>query len=543
MADLAYATFGSIPNLTGGTLTMIRGVKPSRCLLRRMPADLTVWTVNTLTLHYGSLAPSRVGTGPLGSTSVVTLPNCAVVETRNRHWHARDGWRQDIVVCDRRWKWRYVRVDGVYNERTPGFAVQDKNKKTIKQLMEICLDALGETSYVTDDVPVDVYPPAIWNRARADLELQWLCDLVGMVVCYDTLTNTIKIKKLNDTTGSSLPSETFAASPAQRYKPSVMPAHLRVQGNPTIIQSELTLEAVGLDVDGSIVPIDDLTYKPAGGWEGEWPTIFDGVDAANRDLALATVFRWYRPASGWEGDGVTITDATQLELLEYSAEGGEDEDGYYRPIPPLIKGVHYELGDLNSNSASSVIYAGDFKVRPEKCLVEFSYPVFKLTDATAIAQPELTGILAYRVRKSGPSGTESSDGGYAVYQRNKDVSSATTTTDYRVLCHPELTKVKIVDEIYSSAGDNSTALNAEADSYLDRVEATYDFEYCDERVYVGIWPQATDGAIAQVQWWWGHGRPALTRIGRFTEFDPYTLHHQQRRMQERVAQMAERFSL
>ena len=292
-------------------MTISRGIQPGKCLLRKVPVDLLTFSYGNLILHYDSTS--------------VTLYNCAVAEVRNRHQIMREGWLQDVILLDRRWKWKYCRIDGVYNERTPGYGVQPNNQRTIKQLIQLCLDALGEAGYDISACPTDVYPPVVWNAARADLELQWLCELIGMTVCFNTYTDTVYIKNLNDLYGADLPAIKYT-TPVQRYKPSVIPAFLRVQGNPTIVQSTLALEAVGLDVDGSIVPIDDLSYKPAYGWEGEWPTLFEGVDADNRDLAFRSVFRWYRPTSGWDGDGVTINDASQLELLPYCAEGGDDED-------------------------------------------------------------------------------------------------------------------------------------------------------------------------------------------------------------------------
>lgn len=525
MADQGIATFSGMAAVVlscDGTLS--RGVRPSVFRLKIIPPVAFDRPNGTLTLTYP------------GTT--ITLPNCAVVGKHFRPFYGRDKYRWVVALQDRRWKWRYPRIDGVYNERAPNGTIQTGNKKNIKQLMELCLVALGETGYTTSAVPADVYPPVVWNRARADLELQWLCDLVGMVVCYKVSTDKVTIQKLNDTSGAAMPAGGVSVTPQQSFKPAVAPDTLRIQGDPTIIQAKLPLEPVGLEDDGRILAIANLSYKPAAGWEEQWHNHFADVAIGMRHYAFQTVWRWFRPkapTTGWEGDGTTIDDYSQIELLPYMAESDIDPDGVYRRLPPVVTGSFWPQCDHAINTSNTTVYAGTFAVRPELGVVEFEYPVVKIA-AGAIAEPELYLWTAYRVRKT------DSDG-YAVYTKDKAVTKGSIDTEPRVLPHPELTKVKIIDAWYGDgAADNLAGIDAEAESYLDMVEATYDFAAADERFYNGLVKHDLDGAIAQVRWKCGGG-PALTRIGRMTEFDIYSQHQQQRRAMERLAQMAERQSL
>jgi hypothetical protein len=48
------------------------------------------------------------------------------------------------------------------------------------------------------------------------------------------------------------------------------------------------------DADAYAWPIDELSYKPANGWENEDPESFMGVDAKYRDLARATIWKTFR---------------------------------------------------------------------------------------------------------------------------------------------------------------------------------------------------------------------------------------------------------
>jgi hypothetical protein len=48
-------------------------------------------------------------------------------------------------------------------------------------------------------------------------------------------------------------------------------------GGPLTFVTAVRLDAVGEDIDGSIVPIDDLSYTPVGGWGKSTPPYFWNV--------------------------------------------------------------------------------------------------------------------------------------------------------------------------------------------------------------------------------------------------------------------------
>jgi hypothetical protein len=292
---------------------------------------------------------------------------------------------------------------------------------------------------------------------------------------------------------------------------------------------------VGRDSDGSIVDgIDTLAYSTS--WANEWNTIFDGVSEMDRHHAFDTIYRWYAPDGGWDGDGVAIDSYQQLELLETLAECGENSELGLAPHAPQVTGVFWPYCDKQHNTASSAIYTGKFRVLKDLGIIEFAYPVIKWDNGLP-APADLNITIAYRVRKP-------DEDGYSCYTKDKEVSAHQLDNGYRILHHPELTKVKIVDSAFGAgASDNETALDAEADVYLDRTEANYDFTESRDIVYNSIRTINPDGAISQVRWWCGNGRVAMTRAGRNTEFDIYTANVQQRRAQERLAQMAERSCL
>ncbi len=510
--------YGDLANL-GGRFTFTRGRKPSICQLTVVGNTFNLdRRGETLQLFYGS--------------QQMNFPDAQIVGYHSRPRDTRNPPLWIVNIADRRWKWRYPRIDGVYNERIFGNR-RSLNEKNARQLVDLCLDALGETGYDTSVVSTAVYPPVVWNRARADLELEWLCDLLGLEIVLKQSDNKVKIVKLNDTAGQDLPVLPLLSEDRFGLRSGVIPQNLRVQGDPTIIQSTLTLSAVGLETNGAIEGINSLSYTPGGGWTNEWYETFPNVSSANRHLAFLSVGRWWRPSSGWDGDGVTINNVNQLELLPWSAESVADDNGNLRPLPPRVTGVFWPQTDDFLNTGSGTPYAGDFRIIPEMGIVEFAHPVW----ASSAGPPSGIALTcAYRVRKPNHDG-------YSVYTRDKAVSKSNETTSHRVLCHPELTKVKIVDGIYGGATDNLTALNAEADAYLNGIEATYDYDYSRDAIYATWLKKDLDGALSQIEWWATEHLPAQTRIGRFSEFDLKTQQRSQERALRKLGQMAERMSL
>lgn len=525
MADQGLCKFqGNI--LLGGRMTFSRGIRPSRGKLYMLPEHTFDRKVGLLEFTFPS-------------TGTIRFPDSAVLTNTFRpHMRNRDGWRWSIQVVDRRWKWKYPTIDGVYNEY--GTAPR-RDSKNIKELITLCLEALGEFGYDTAAVPETVYPPVVWTAARADLELQWLCDLIGFIPILKMNMNTVSIEPLNDTGGAEMPTggETTPIASEFTWKPAVIPENLRVQGDPTIYQSELTLSPYGLESDGKIEPIANLSYKPQQSWSDQWPYYFSDVLAADRNLALQTVYRWFVPTSGWNASDITVSSFKQIELLDVTLERVTGSDGVDRPVPCRVRGIFWPYSDLDSSTSTDTPYSGAFKILPDLGVVEFEQPVFQLdgmSGINTIADPVLKMTCAYRIR-------EANGDGYAVYTRDLAVSKSNSTTKHRVLYHPELAKETIDGAIYGSVSSNETAIQAEADVYLSNVEATYDFTEAQDTTYNGCIAIDLDGAIAQVEYKAGLGMPATTRIGRFTEFDINTLHHQQRRAHERLQQMARRMNV
>lgn len=505
--EIATVAFDDLPSI-GGRMVITRGVTPSLCQFIAVPSATEI-----LDRKYGDLVWTY------GATSV-TFSDCAVVACPLRIHHGRPGYTYEMIVADRRWKWRYPRITGEYNKRSCNGEIQADLKKSARQLATLLLDELGETGYDVSDVPDNVWPYVNWDRSPARLELAWLCDLLAMVVVPDVVNDVFKVVKLNDTTGQELPPGAGPVTPTEfGFKESAIPSDLRVTGPDDLKQGPVALRAVGLDTDGDRGLITGLNYDPTDQWWSAFPT----VPQSNRHLAFQTAYRWFEPSNA------------NIQLKSHSLESGTNTDGKLYCAPPQIRGVFWPLCDHRINTGANTIHNGEFYIDEEKNLVVFAYPVIKWNGGEPVA-PDLYVVTAYK---------EKVNDEYPYFFKDKEVDEAVQEAgeNRRVVVHPELQRRVVNEALYGQGGDNLASLQAEADVYLNSIDDSYAYDQANDVEYEGIVNISPDGAIAQVIYTAGRDLVAKTRLGRMTEPDVYTMHHQKRRAEERLSQMAERMNL
>ena len=244
--------------------------------------------------------------GPLvisDGIGIVTLPDCRVDSIRAEK--DSGGIRYYLTIKDRRWRWkncggisgRYNVVDpsGQYSKITPNAFGDYPTRlarptryipwtlKTPYQLAILCLTAMRETAY-TVDLPntVDTLPQINWDWTNPAQALQSLCNQFGRRIIYDWFTDTVNVVQLG--IGLDLPTGSYSLdTPA--YTNLQRPDSIILVGAPIRYQILMKLEAVGEDWDGSIRPINDLSYVPApflqGSGQQKWEILItnpaDGV--------------------------------------------------------------------------------------------------------------------------------------------------------------------------------------------------------------------------------------------------------------------------
>lgn len=507
--------YGGFTNIIGGDYTCSRGVQPGVFRLRTTAETTFNKYVGRLTLSFGS--------------EVLQFENCATAPHIQRIAKGRGRYQWTIQVYDKRWKWRYSRISGHYNVRRCDGTIDPDTKKTLLELLKLLLNALAEPNQDIRDVP-NVNPEVKWDKAYAGRELEWLCDLGGLVVCLQPSGDILIIRLGN---GQGLTDRLDNISPVYTYTQSTMPSFVQVRTGPTVFQSVINLQAVGLDTDGTIKPVDALTYKPTLGWSTEWYTTFAGVARANRYLAFQSVWRWYRLQSqaGSTGD-VSLDTMKNLRIMERLAETHNDDLGVGRCLDAVVKGIYWPLSDLKVNTEATEKYSGSFRVIPHLNMIAFDYPVIQWTNA-AVAPATLQLYVAYNA--VAPTG-EYIDEVFA-----RPVPEAIVPTAPRVEKRQYMKRVRNFASPYSAATpDNIADITTEANEYLTGVVGTYAGGSEKDMFYDGFVPTGPSGKIAQVMYRWGIGRIATTRVSENHEFDVSQPSHQARRRMERLGQLFDR---
>lgn len=228
-----------------------------------------------------------------------------------------------LVIEDRRWKWRFGVVNGVYNELDPyGKLVPWKIRSPV-ELAVLCLKELGETNYLLTLPPgltrrdgrryagylatgtqfpdFGTNPVTRWNATPAAAALSQLAGKYGCRVMLDPVTDRVLVVPGGGDValpvGGSINTEgiTLNAKPVPRAVIAV--------GDDKWFQMKLRLEAVLPEYDGKYVPIEVASYAPKMGVNPQDQEVTI-VTKACTGLALVALVDGYE-ANGTGAAGLT----------------------------------------------------------------------------------------------------------------------------------------------------------------------------------------------------------------------------------------------
>lgn len=530
------ASFPGLPDITRASMTFSHGISPSAALvtlppiggLRAEPGDL-VFSFADVRVRFRQAVIDRASLRVDGS-----------------------GQRWTLRIFDRRWKWKFGKIEGKYNVRKANGELDPETEKTPQELAKLLLEAMGERGFEVNRLPNNARPFSLWKSANPAQELAKLCD---KLTCRPVLglDDRVTIWPLGE--GRNLPANGVEMNAGFGIDAKQRPDSIEVNCGETKVQSKLKLEAVGIETDGSIVAINDLSYMPAGGWEQESPFVFGGVTAKYeqggkqleaRDLALRSVWRMYRikeQASGGlaiPGSKEEIKSTDQyLPLDGVLNETERGDDGIERDKPAFVEGV-FQGGDPGAadtdeklNSSSGTVYQGGFQLDRENGVVQFSEPVFKLSGDGKFSEAEL-----YLTTRYGVVDPKTRTRNRHTVERKLPGKKADTGP--MILNHPEIV-LKIIVTYGKNNGVKQTLTNRakiekEANHYLDAAAKALEADPATDIQYGGIVPISPDGAIQQVSFSVGGG-PATTRASRNVEHDLAVPTWEERRRREKIAEL------
>lgn len=414
------ATFPGL-KISHADFILTHGVTPSVCVVTCVPGVT-------------NLQP-----GPLSFYAkrmpAVTFQDCTADDSSTALITERRGQRTIVRILDRRWRWRGKKISGRWNTRAGDGTCLTDTKKTYKQLIETLFSALGETKYSIEiEYPEMEAPTVDWVNASADLELAWLVDRIGALVVLGT-DNIIRVVQAGS---GAVPAQTGKERTAIIASPQkTCPAKISVRFAPTIYQALLPLEAVGMDLDGKIRPIDQLSYTPKAdipgdanqpGWStnaiGLWSSAYLSPPKSPGDmgtfghkpawlLASQTVYKWYRIKENLNislPDGTQVSKRSDILPLRESLIAMNSTLFNVQNIaladPPhagVVVGTYaIKSGTYNVTGNVDSLFVFDH----ERGVVQFPGYVYKLTGTTSVtghAQADLNLLCSFYVRQ--PDGT------------------------------------------------------------------------------------------------------------------------------------------
>lgn len=562
-------TWSGISNVISAKYTQGHGVTPDVINVEMVPQ-----AVNTFAA-YGTATFSYAGV-------TVPLNECLVDQASLRlDANAHIG---HLRIFDRRWKWRAGgEINGTYNVKEDNGSLIAATAKTAQELAELCLLAMGETSYSVTALPSAAYPAVKWIGAHPATELQELCDQYGCAVVLGYGTDPVTVVQLG--TGLGAPANSDAIAVNAGLDTDAAPDSIKLYGGPYTFEGMFALQAVAPDLDGYVRPIGQLSYRPSvpgGAMDTDSfeyillgntaVTLNDTAKLRAYDLARKYVFKQYAP-TGLAGGftlaglpyigalGVTVSGMDDVDLLPWRFDVNVDANGTntvrldaevygecaIRHLDTEQPGVD-SLGNTDISTVLPTIQT-PFRLLSDNTVM-FESRVFAInsvggssTATTRVGAQRLFLHCAFTV-------SDSSNFYVPRYTYLDNIRSVALGTGPKVVHKGELVPyvqlnynysavLGSADRLPSSSGtgpvgtatytDNTATLNTEAALWTAAEKAQYATNVMGWTLYRGLQAVRCDGNIRQVSWRVSSKEGASTVVSVSTESDPFVIPAEQRR--------------
>ncbi len=536
--------FSGIRSLMSGQFTLSHGISPSTCTLSIPPQPGRLILSGELLLEYGRTR--------------FRFPDCRVdriIATQDAT--GSEVWQ--LIILDRRWLWRETgRISGFYNVRRDENTIVDDTEKSPQDLAKLCLDAMGEKNYDVRALPNDARPEIEWDYANPAEALARLCDTLGCRVVMN-MDQRVQLHRIGK--GRTLPQGQIEGQ--LTLDPPDPPGEIIIVGARARWQGDLELEPVGLDVDGEIKPIRELSYAPRHGGRRSWE--FSDIDHFNdlrvkkhRALAQQSVYRWFRVKTPLELPGLKdeIEDLDRILPLEDVQVETMEVQGRRESRPPWVYGKFWmghedhkarEERDLpNIKNRPKSQYTQGFSVDADLGIVKFNKPVFtfeeifvnqggrRVSGGLKILDPTLFLRIAVNLRDKETRGWIRGQWRKKPKRRTRRTQ---TSARKKYVLHEDIIREHYIDFTRGKRlVRNDDEVQAMAGYYLDAELAQYDFDDSGSMTYPGLIPVDLDGAFQQVTWIVTGEGFALTRVSRNREEFIITPDYNERRLFERLAE-------
>lgn len=473
------------------------GVRPDRAILRCQPQSGSPDCTGSATLQFNFNGVGMSWSNALCDSGTIVL---------STHGHI-----QVIEILDRRWSWSKAYYTKAFNVRNPDGSIIRSTQYSLAIIASTLFSQLGVSADVSD-VATDDYPELVLDYHRVDDALSDLLTNRGYVI---SLMSDDSIKVYRRGTGATLPRNYDTRSENISVNPPQVPYVLKVVGSRTLVQSKLKFLPVGVDVDGTIKKVANLSYAP-GSWIGADMENFNFIaDKKAKDLAKATVGKWFQVASQADGSfsiqaggvnyspgEVSVLSARQyLPLKAELIDSSKDPLGMVNSNRSTVEGTFYQ-GNQNPPIAKN---SGDFAKQDklgyifneELGIIKFDELALKKTPGPVNGTFTFADVYmtcSYSVHSNKTLVKDR-------FQRSKNLGGVGTDV-MKVNEFERHIVVTYPDESGDPSGgmDNKSDLNIKADITLNNAVRMYSTSVGVVLKWRGIYNFSTDGSTLQLRW-------------------------------------------
>lgn len=558
-------SFANFRNVTSGGISISHGITPDVATIYATPQPPPYPTTGRLEFSYDGRR--------------VLLRDCLLDSPR---FVTESSGKQMMILSikDRRWKWsKFGRISGEYNIVEGDGTIRKTSERTPRELFKLCLDAMGETKFDTGDVDDNDRPYVKWD-GNPSVAMQELAEFLGMRVVFNFVTDGVDIRKVG--VGKQLPQNEDVISDSLDVNPQEIPDSLVLVGAKSLVDAFVELEeAIGEEPDGTIKPIDKLSYKPKGGWDRAMAPEFAEVAKKYRNLAKKCIWKWYRPkepiklptslvkiktkpgapkkvkikTTNLKLHQILPLETHQGRTVHIGKEGVPKKFQVKERVPAMVFGEFYggyqvlgpEAKEYDTPKGKLAKYEHGFNIDTARGIVMFTQPLFLFHDSTGavsttydtatgkLAAAKLYLLTGYGVRHPDtnawyreelvytPKGRKLGTQPYYFYRE-----------DVRRVVYFKVTSAGM------TTVDNIRDVEKQADFYLKQELRNFQLSLPGTREYAGIVPFPPDGAIQQVTISIEESGRTTTRLSRNREglFTPVS-YEEQLRLQRTRALIAE----
>ena len=437
-----------------------------------------------------------------GNGGSVTLPGIYSLEGTTQELPG--GKEISVQVADRRCLWAWDEISYAWNRLNVDGS--ENPERSLHLLLADLVAHLPGARTGSLVATAGIYPPVAWDQDNTAQALQELCDEFGLIASM-SVSGKVHVTSADEAAG--WPGGPYKAKETGTGG-KLKPAKIVIAGAPLV--NEKTFEdlvAVGLEIDGTIRPIADLSYKPASGW-GTEPITFPNVSGGTyngtaysaeeaRELARKCIWKWY---------ALDLTDNERkqyLPLLDVRSEivesQGNEEHG-----KPYVNSENAQWDGTSWKKDAKGRISSGFTIDNELGIVKFEEPVYSITTEGGshggLVAPDIDLRAAYEQKPDPDDAREQICSYY--YARAVAGGAAGTKLLHKI---PEL-------RVWYITGTAQNEANVEAYAKLvaQRLERQFTGGGPEARTYPRIVNATPRGVLRSVQWTVSTGGGATTTI-------------------------------